>query len=81
MNKSFIFLFHFLGLLQIVEEILPRGGNEWLLVSESYNTNRPAHMTARDDESLRNKFKSMRNVKKPTGDPSIPEYIRRAKLI
>ena len=52
------------SLLDIVEERLPVGGDEWSQVANAYNecTNE-----AREGEDLKNKFKALRNVKKPTG--------------
>jgi hypothetical protein len=68
-------------LFEIIENVLPRGANEWTIVAERYNSNRPRGFVERDEESMRNKFKSLRNVKKPTGDPLCPEEVRRAKRI
>jgi hypothetical protein len=41
----------------------------------------PASQRPRDNESLKLKFKSLRLVRKPTGDPTCPPEVRRAKLI
>ena len=68
-------------LLNIVNELLPRGDNEWQLVTDQYNLNRPREFPEREKDSIRNKFKALKNVKKPTGDPTIPASVRRAKQI
>ena len=68
-------------LLNIIDERLPRGDNEWQLVADDYNTSRPREFPEREKDSLRNKFKTLRNVRKPTGDPTIPAAVRRAKQI
>jgi hypothetical protein len=68
-------------LLNIVEETLPRGQQEWLTVVTEYNQRRIAWMAERDEEQIRNKFKALRNTKKPTGDPTCPPNIRRAKQL
>lgn len=67
-------------LLDRVEDILPKGIDEWNGIAFSYN----AHFgngENRNGESLRNKFKELRNSSKPTGDPDCPEPVRRAKRI
>jgi hypothetical protein len=68
-------------LLDQILEILPCGGNEWESVSVLYNSNRLAWMSDRDGESCKTKFKSLKNVKKPTGDPTCPPNVKRAKRI
>ena len=35
----------------------------------------------REKDSIRNKFKALKNEKKPTGDPTIPVSVKRAKQI
>jgi hypothetical protein len=73
-------------LLSSCDKILPRGQNEWNQVYLDYNRNRPLQsdgslFVERDEESLRNKFKTLRSSTKPTGDPNIPEPVLRAKRI
>ena len=73
-------------LLGIVETKLPRGIEEWNAVSTEYNISRlqlPAlsGRPERDADSCKTKFKSLKNVRKPTGDPSIPPNVKRAKII
>ncbi len=53
----------------------------WDRVSVEYNAKRPRGSAYRDVESLRNKFKALKNSKKPTGDPRCPENVKRAKRI
>lgn len=69
-------------LLQAVEDHEPIGNNEWARVASIFNTyamleNRPQ----RDITAIRGKFDRLANTKKPTGDPSCPPAVRRAKLI
>ena len=70
-----------------VEKILPRGGNEWETVTKNYNIARLNPLSGMKDrperqgDSCKIKFKSMKNVKKPTGDPTLPADIKRSKLI
>ncbi len=62
--------------------ILPLGQNQWLSVGENYNVIAiRKSWPVRSAESLRAKFKSLRNSPKPTGDPNCPEEIRLAKRI
>jgi hypothetical protein len=67
-------------LLTLLEEKLPIGGDQWDTVMLEYNRNVPKER-ARDVDSLRTKFKGLKNKKKPTGDPDCPEEVRRAKRI
>lgn len=70
-------------LLELVETMLPIGQNEWESVVVLFNRSMynlvGTNAVPRDYESLRNKFKSLRNNKKPTGDPTCPPEVRRAK--
>ena len=68
-------------LLDIVQDLLPLGVNDWMNVCNLYNFNRPVLFPARDLDSLRSKFKTLRNVRKSTGDPTIPINVKRAKQI
>jgi hypothetical protein len=58
-------------LLDAVESILPLGEHYWHEVVTEVNSSLPADQ-ARNIEACRLKFKNLRSVKKPTGDPSIP---------
>jgi hypothetical protein len=67
------------SLLEIIEEVLPIGPNDWDRVTERHITFYPG--LGRTRESLRRKFASLYNHKKPTGDPTCPVYVRNAKRI
>lgn len=65
-------------LLDIVASKLPCGGDEWDEVGRIYNMR---HNDGRTGEDLKNKFKKLKNSKKPTGDPNFPPEVRKAKHI
>lgn len=67
--------------MDLIKKILPRGNNDWVQVAEEYNLGRPAAFFERTVDSIRNKFKALRNVRKPTGDPTIPHFVKVAKHI
>lgn len=70
------------ALLDIVDELEPIGNNEWCLVSSRFNSYAAEHQRPmRDTESVKGKFDRLANTKKPTGDPSCPANVRRAKHI
>jgi len=54
-------------LLSLIEEILPVGANLWDDVANRYNEHF-GEGNERDKEDLRNKFKKLRLVRKPTGN-------------
>jgi hypothetical protein len=66
-------------LLEIIDEVLPIGPNDWDRVTKRHVSFYPGLGQTR--ESLRRKFSSLYNHKKPTGDPTCPAYIRNAKRI
>lgn len=69
-------------LLDIVERCEPIGGNDWAYVSKQFNDYAPEiERPVRDIDSLRTKFDNLAKTKKPTGDPSCPPNVRRAKHI
>jgi len=70
-------------MLDIVERHLPLGSDHWDAVQVDYNTTSPARQdwVARDVDSIRRKFKSLRNHRKPTGDPECPPTVVRAKRL
>jgi hypothetical protein len=69
-------------MLDIVEEILPHGQEEmWVRCAESYQSRVEPGYEVRDSDSLRAKFKALRLVKKPTGDPHCPPNVARAKRL
>jgi len=67
------------SLLEIIDDVLPIGPNDWDRVTERHCTFYPG--LGRTRESLQRKFASLYNHKKPTGDPSCPVYVRNAKHI
>ena len=64
-----------------VKLILPLGEAEWEQVTANYNKRLPQGMHERNMESLRRKFKKKYSIKKPTGDPMIPDHVRESKLL
>lgn len=66
-------------LLDTLQEIQPIGGVEWEAVSVRHNDAYPSQ--ARDSQSLRRKFNGLVKVGTPTGDPTCPPHVRRAKRI
>ena len=67
------------SLLDILEEHLPVGGDEWDAVCRVHNTRYPD--TNRTTDSLRRKFALLYRKKAPTGDPRIPSSTLRAKKV
>ncbi|OWY99240.1 hypothetical protein PHMEG_00029790 [Phytophthora megakarya] len=70
-----------LGVLGIVEDILPFGAEQWQDAASQFNTNIPAGWTERDGDSLKRNFQKLVCVPKPTGDGTCPEEVRRAKRL
>ena len=68
-----------LHLLDIMEEILPLSAMEWERVADLHSEIYPAN--ERTGKSLRRKYRLLAKTKIPTGDPSCPEEVRRAKRI
>jgi hypothetical protein len=66
------------AMLTLVEEFLPLGSDHWENVAFEYNK-KVSSDRVRNADSLRKKFKVLRNVKKPTGDPDCPIEVKRAK--
>ncbi|KAH9470348.1 hypothetical protein Pst134EA_007614 [Puccinia striiformis f. sp. tritici] len=64
-----------------IKEVIPLGSNEWDRVVDMYNNNyaRPNHCALRDEKSIRGKFRHLFQARKPTGDPSIKDFVREAK--
>ncbi len=65
------------SLLETIESVLPRCANEWETVRTTHASYYPD--LGRTTESLKRKFASLYNAKKPTGDPTCPPQVRRAK--
>jgi hypothetical protein len=53
----------------------------WERVADRYNQKTGRFAPFRDVDSLKNKFRGLKNTKKPTGDPTCPEYVKRAKKL
>lgn len=68
------------GLLDIIERLLPSGSYQWDQVANEYNKGLRNEDT-RDADALKNKFNRLRSARKPTGDPTCPPDIQRAKRI
>jgi hypothetical protein len=66
-------------LLQLIEERLPVGGEEWAKVAELHVKEYPDNQ--RDKDSIKRKYSKLYLTKMPTGDPSCPWSVRRAKFI
>ena len=67
------------GLLDVIEDLLPISPNDWDRVAERHCTYYPG--LGRTRESLKRKFASLYNHKKPTGDPTCPATVHRAKQV
>jgi hypothetical protein len=66
-------------MLTCIETVLPIGPEEWEMVADTHSLDFPAHN--REASSLRRKFQSLYNQNVPTGDPSCPPHVRRAKRL
>ncbi|ETV83050.1 hypothetical protein H257_04793 [Aphanomyces astaci] len=72
-----------MSMLDCIESHLRLGTNQWDAVQADYNSRIEQNngWVVRDTESMRRKFKSLRNSKKPTGDPDCPENVKCTKRI
>jgi hypothetical protein len=70
-------------LISLLEEVGPLGPEQWENIVSRYNSDyaKPNEPSIQDKEGLRQQWYKMTKVSKPTGDPSCPEYIRRAKRV
>lgn len=66
--------------LEVLEHHLPIGGDEWDLVCKEH-CEEMEEPGCRTTDSLRRKFASLYRKKTPTGDPTCPSSVRRAKRI
>ncbi|CEP19133.1 hypothetical protein [Parasitella parasitica] len=57
-----------LALAKLLLAFAPQGHDEWEIVTQSYNTRRGYNGPIRTLESLKNKWRTMRLIKKPTGN-------------
>ncbi|PLW23123.1 hypothetical protein PCASD_15236 [Puccinia coronata f. sp. avenae] len=70
------------ALIAAVKQVLPLGSQEWSKVQDIYNVYaRENGRQLRESDPLKTKFKTLWDVKKPTGNPHIAEYIRDAKEV
>jgi hypothetical protein len=70
-------------LVTLLEEIRPIGPEQWEQIVSRYNSEYadPNERTSRDKDGLRTQWYKMLRSAKPTGDPSCPDFIRRAKRL
>lgn len=69
-----------MALCDAVEDVLPLGNDECSIAVERYNEDsKDRGRQQRELESLKKKFDKIVAVKKPTGNPSCPEEVRRGK--
>jgi hypothetical protein len=70
-------------LITLLEEIHPIGPEMWNQVVSRYNDEyaEPNQRTTRDKDGPRTQYYKMYKTAKPTGDPTCPEYVRRAKKL
>ena len=67
------------SLLELLETHEPIGGSEWERVQRIHNGRFPA--SNRTADSLRRKFADLYRKRAPTGDPTVPPHVIRAKSI
>lgn len=75
---------HYAVLLDLTEEMLPLGGNHWNELALAYNREVPEvypRGVSRNAEALKRKFKALKNMSKPTGNPDCPPEVMRAKRL
>jgi hypothetical protein len=65
-------------MLNLIEASLPRGPDEWERVVVLFNGR---HNTDWCIDRIKGKWHQMLKVRKPTGDPTLPPYIKRAKQL
>jgi hypothetical protein len=70
-------------LVTLLEEIRPLGQEQWDEVVSRYNSEwaEPSERNTRDRDALRGQWYKMLRERKPTGDPSCPDHVRRAKRL
>ena len=65
------------ALLNILEDVLPIGPDQWNEVVETHSLNYPG----RDVVSIRRKYSKLHRIQIPTGDPHCPPEVKQAKRI
>src|SRR5690242_400221 len=69
-------------LLSLLETVAPGSQVGWQRIKDSYNEYAVTNgRQIRDVQSLKNKFNSLANKTKPSGEPNCPINVRRAKEI
>jgi hypothetical protein len=66
-------------MLTSIETFLPMGPEEWEMVADNHSLGFPG--MNREATSLRRKFQALYNMQVPTGDPTCPPHVRRAKRL
>ncbi|KAI9983266.1 hypothetical protein PInf_007210 [Phytophthora infestans] len=66
-------------LLNLIEDILPLGKDEWERLAGFYNGSRMRGWPEREFDSLRRKFKVLYSTRKPTATSEMPPHIKLAK--
>ncbi|KAI9985296.1 hypothetical protein PInf_004622 [Phytophthora infestans] len=66
-------------LLELVEDHLPLGKDEWEQLTGAYSSSRARGWAEREFESLRRKFKVLYSTHKPTGKATMPPHISKAR--
>ena len=72
---------HALLLVEIAEDLQPQTDGVWELVASEFNDRRGDDMMAKTAKQLQTYFKSLVRKTKPTGNPTWPEHVRRAKRL
>jgi hypothetical protein len=67
-------------MLDVISHVLSQDGNGWAKVASLFNLHEST-IVARDADSIKRKFISLKNHKKPKGDPDCPQEVFRAKRI
>ena len=69
-------------MLDLIEKVLPMGADEWERISVEYNQwAETSNSCERLNDALKKKFDRLNSSKKPTGDPTCPPDVKRAKRI
>jgi hypothetical protein len=70
-------------LITVLEDVRPIGPEMWEQVMGRYNEEyaTPNQRNVRDKDALRTQYYKMYKTSKPTGDPTCPDYVRRAKTL
>ncbi|PLW25446.1 hypothetical protein PCANC_27256 [Puccinia coronata f. sp. avenae] len=69
-----------MALVEAVKHVLPLGANEWAIVHERYSKYALKNGQAIcEQDSVKNKFRALVNLNKPTSDPDCPTWVREAK--